>query len=116
MPRRFPALAAAAVTFVLAAPPAGPAQQPSPPPATGDAGCPVCTVAPQKEVVRKPAYGTKEEPFCLRRVSLWTFLRHLCGQDCDVPCCEPPRLRTRMVKWEVTEERERLRCAVEVPK
>jgi hypothetical protein len=103
------------VTAVLAGPPTAPAQSPpaSLPPALQEAGCPVCVVAPTKETKRTPAYGTKEEPFCLRRVSLLTFLRRLCGQDCVAPCCEPPRHRTRLLKWEVTTECERLKCVVE---
>jgi hypothetical protein len=108
-------LASAAV--ILAVPLAGPAQPPSPPPLTVacEVTCPACVIAPRKETVRKPAYAAKDEPFCLRRVTLWTLLSHLCGKDCDEPCCEAPRYRTRLLKWDVTTECEKLKCVVEPP-
>jgi hypothetical protein len=114
MPRRI--LTPVTVALALAIPTAGPAQQPSAAPLPVEVAaptCPVCAIAPRTETVRHPAYAAKEEPFCLRRVTCRTFLRRLCGLDCDPPCCEPPRFRTRLVKWEVTETRESLKCVVE---
>jgi hypothetical protein len=103
----------ATIAFSLMTPRFSVAQQGASTCPSCETGCPVCVVAPHKESVKKPAYSSKQEPFCLQRVTLWTFLRHLCGKSCDAPCCEPVRYRTRLVKWEVTEEHERLKCIVE---
>jgi hypothetical protein len=76
---------------------------------------PGCTAGPEKVVVHRPAYGTKCESFCLRSISLAGFWKKLCGEDCGPVNCDPPRGKTRLVKWDVSEERVQVKCAVEKP-
>jgi hypothetical protein len=107
--KRTYAAAVAAALLALAAhadgrghPPAGPHHHAGP-------CCPPCTYGPHKETVKKTVYGTREEPFCLLRVSLFGHFHKGCGNECLT------RTKTRLVKWEESEECVRMKCAVQQP-
>jgi hypothetical protein len=71
--------------------------------------CPVCAYGPHTETVKKTTYGTKEEPFCVKRVTFASLFS--CRPECGAECVA--RTRTRLVKCETTEEVVKLKCAVE---
>jgi hypothetical protein len=72
-------------------------------------GCPTCAYGPHAETVTRTTYGTKQEPYCVKRVTLASFFSH--GRDCAADCVT--RTKTRLVKCETTEEVVKLKCAVE---
>jgi hypothetical protein len=110
--RRLYAAAALAAMMGLAAHSNGLAQQPIPAHYHSGPDCPVCVAAPHTKTVTRTEYGTKEEPFCLSRLSLSRLFSHRdCNKDCGPECVT--RSKTRLVKFEVIEEKVQVKCAVE---
>ena len=110
--RRLYATAALAALMGLAARSNGLAQHARPHHTGPD--CAACVSGPQVVKVTRTEYGTKEEPFCLSRLSLsrlFSCCRSDCRPDCGPECVT--RSKTRLVKYEVTEEKVQMRCAVE---
>ena len=71
--------------------------------------CAACVPGPHVQTVKRTTYGTKEEPFCLSRLSLSRLFS--CRPDCCQGCVT--RSRTQLVKYEVVEEKVKVKCAVE---
>jgi hypothetical protein len=111
--RRLYAAAALAAMAALAAHSNSLAQHARPHYHTGP-DCAVCASGPHVVKVTKTEYGTMEEPFCLSRLSLSRLFSHRsCDKDCGPACIT--RSKTRLVKYEVTEEKMKVKCAVEKP-
>jgi hypothetical protein len=110
--RRLYAAAALAAMMGFAAHSNGLAQQPIPAHYHTGADCPVCVAGPHAKTVTRTTYGTKEEPFCLSRLSLSRLFSHRdCSKDCGPECVT--RSKTQLVKYEIIEERVQVKCAVE---
>lgn len=72
----------------------------------GETPCERCVYGPHVEKGKDVHYGSKQESFCLRKLTLLGWFHH----DRDCPECEAPRVKNRLIKWETPRETVKMKC------